>query len=164
MDEILLMRGLQAGGDAAHQRQHLRRRQRAAVHNVGERLALDELHGEIVPAELRLQREAEIAHDRFVMNAAQRQRLIAEHGQHGLVAGELIANELYGDRVAGLYLMAAIDIAHAARLQKGVDLVIGVEPRAGRQGAVDRLDIRRVRHFIALKFRFSHDMNDRWSA
>ena len=71
-----------------------------------------------------------VAHDRVVRQMVEDRRFLAEQRQDGLVARELRQHDLDRDLIAGLDVVAAIDLAHAAGRDALVELVDAAELRA----------------------------------
>ena len=66
-----------------------------------------------------------------MVQAAKDGAFLLEQRKDRLIAGELRQHRLDGDRLAGLDVVAAIDLAHAAGRDALVDLIGVVQPDAG---------------------------------
>jgi hypothetical protein len=130
VDDAVLMRGVQTGGDALEQGAHRLISQRFAADQIGKRLSLHELHRQIRTPEHRLDREDVIADDCLMMHIVQRGGLTAKQAQRGFVPGIFWMQDLDRDRISSLDRMALVDLAHAAGGDEMIDLVDAVEARA----------------------------------
>ena len=87
---------------------------------VGQGNAIDEFHRQIGTRDPGIDGKDVIAHDGFVREMVQNRGFLAEQGKDGLVASEFRQNDLDGDGIAGLDIVPAINLTHAA----GSDLVV----------------------------------------
>ena len=71
-----------------------------------------------------------IAHDRVVREVVEDGGFLAEERERRLVLRHLRADHLDGERVAGLDVVALVDLSHAAGADRRVDLEDAVQPRA----------------------------------
>ena len=119
------------------------------AHDVVQRLAVDELHREIGPPDPGIDGEDVVAHDRVVRQMVEDRGFLAEQRQDRLVAGEFRQDDLDRDVVAGLDVVAAIDLAHAAGRDAFVEFVDAAELRADA-------GVRQVRAIFASCRRAAH--------
>ena len=103
-----------------------------------QRRAVDELHRQIGAAQVRIDREHEIAHDRFVRQVVQRRRLAPEQLEDFRVVGELGPDQFDRHGIARQDVEAAIDLAHPAVGDQLLDFVDAVELRPGPDAPLDR--------------------------
>ena len=130
------MRRLQARGDAPHQFHQRLEGQRAVRQDVRQRLAIDELHGQIGPLQRGFDRKNEVAHDGVVQQMMQRRGFPAEQGERGLVFRHFRQKHLDGDDGSGLNFVTSVDLAHSTGADHLIDLVDAVEARARRDAAI----------------------------
>jgi hypothetical protein len=68
------------------------------------------------------------------MEAAENGRLLLEQRVYGFVVGKLRQDGLYRDRLAGLDVVPAVNLAHPARCNAFVDFIGVVQLNAGIEG------------------------------
>ena len=111
VDDALLVRGFERIGDLARDGERLLERNRALLDPLGERLALDQLHDQVVRADV--EQRADIG--------------MVQRGDGARLALEAVAEPLGGDLHRHFAVQAgiggAIDLAHAARADLFEDLV-----------------------------------------
>ncbi len=140
MDDARLVRRPEAAREAPPQDLDGVVVERPASESIGEGFAGDVLHGEVGQAELAIDGEDVVAHDRAVMHGVQRGRLLAEQGERQGVLRELRSHDLDGNRIAGLDHVPAENLAHPADSDRRIDFVEIVEPRPGT-GAATAADV-----------------------
>ncbi len=90
-------------------------------------MPFDELHGEIGAAKPWVEGERMVSNDGVVMQPPKNGRFLLEQSEDRILVGEFRKDRLDGDRLSGLDVVAAIDLAHSARGYALVDLIRVVE-------------------------------------
>ena len=131
------VREAEALGDAADERDGLRRGELAALQAGGEILALEPLHREVGPAVVVAVRD--VADDRVVPQRREEPRLTQE--ARGVALAGVRAEELDRDEAARRAVARAVHLAHGAAAREGLELEAIVEdahassPRRSREPA-----------------------------
>ena len=124
---------------------HVGGRHRAVAHHVEQRLAVDKLHGEVRTADARVDGEHVVSHDRVMRQAVEDRRFLADQRQDRLVVRVFGQHDLDRNVIARLDVVAAVNLAHAARSKALVELVDAAE--LGASGR--RADIRQYLRLVA---------------
>jgi len=131
MDDPLLVRPLERIGDLGRVAQHLLRRQRAALQALGQRLALEQLHHEVVDPVLgpHVVERANVGMVEAGDGAGLALEALPERG----VGSEVGGKDLDRDGALEPRVARAVDLAHPTRPQRREDLV-GPEAGPRREG------------------------------
>ena len=133
VDHVHVVRPLQPRRDLAHQVTRLGTGQRALLpHEIRQRHAVDELHDQAEPVQVGVADKVVIPHDGLIREPAEHLGLAHEKRRDLGIVGEALQDDLDRHRVAGKGVRPAKDLAHAARADELLDLVIVVDDRADR--------------------------------
>jgi hypothetical protein len=132
VDDARFVRPLKAIGKAPLQGDDIDGGGEGGLEVFGKRRSVHIFHGQVGPADLGCDREHVVSHDRVMSEVKQNPGFLAEQLQNQLILGEFRKDDLDGERIAGLDVVALEHLAHAADADQRIDLVNAIELRTGR--------------------------------
>ena len=135
MDDPGGVRLREAVGHLRGDGKELSHRSRAGAEDLAQRLAVDELHGDVGRAALAT--DLVERHDVRMVERGRGARLVGEARQPLRIGGDVGGQHLDGHRPLQPHVLGAIDLAHPARSERCLDLE-RAEPCTGRKGQVEK--------------------------